>query len=250
MLFLRKSKYEAPLAIVFTALLIGGVLFYLRGGDINFLFDAGNKKQENQEETQEEQIIPEGWQTHANTTLRVEFSYPPEWGPIEQKSEPCYFEEEGGFSHIYNEQPCRHVFLLASGLENNPLILSSQSELFAQFGQKRDQYFGDLVTVARRQDIETREFISVYCLEEAASKRGESCETETYPNGVVITKSVQGPIIENEENKAKTIVYYIIYRPNSPYDNIIFSTEFLPEDMPFTEQEEVMDTIVSTLKIK
>lgn len=238
MLFWRNSKYKIPFLIIFSALLIGGVLFYFGTGK--------NVPDGDTQDTEKEAIIPEGWVAHSDSTLRIEFHHPPEWGPIERRTEPCLID--GQYHPAKDGQPCRHVFFLAKGLEEGPLVLSSESMLFAEYMQERSQYFGDLISVVRKQNINVREFISTYCQKEAGAKGGERCETEAYPNGVIITKSVQGPIIPNDNNKDKKIAYYIIYRPNSPYDHLIFSTEFLPDSMPLEESEKIMDDIAATLR--
>ena len=229
-----KTTFGIAVLIISVGIFAGGILFYMLSGGFSGLDVLSPKN------TDTESSI------FVSQRVGIEFSAPERWGNIKSSVEPCSFPDK--FAAEYEDRPCAHFFITAPDLEKNPLVMASQSKLFAEHGKKRTQYYGDLFSVARKKGINVGRFIQEYCINEAPLKSATRCEGKTSPNGVLYVKVHQEVLTENPERADKKALYYLIYHPEHEFDSIIMSSEFFSEDTPLNEIEAELDALVSSIK--
>ncbi|MDX1607951.1 MAG: hypothetical protein R3251_01980 [Candidatus Spechtbacterales bacterium] len=234
---------KTSLLVIIAGLLIGGILFMQRSGKnldpISFIYNLASNK--NSPEDNKESV----WPRYNQRTIGISFQHPREWGSLRFSIEPCVIE--GVSTGALQDEPCMHVFLMAPDLEGQPLFMVSQSTHFADNMRERDPYFGDIFSLAQKEDSSVLEFMENYCTEQAPLYDAQNCIRAVNPNGVRYVKTLQNPFYPNERTEGKKIFYYLIHQPDSHFEGIVMSSQLLmplynPENL-----ENVMDKIMASV---
>src|SRR3989344_1404203 len=95
-----------------------------------------------------------GWKLYRNGEVGIEFRYPPELGELTIREEQCLPAD--GPTREYQGEPCVGI---------STSIFTAQSRLFATYGPGRGASYGDIFSLAAKnqKDFSVEDFVKNYC---------------------------------------------------------------------------------------
>lgn len=156
--------------------------------------------------------------SYSNDQLKISFSYPKEWGLIEEKTELPLI---GQITLVFSDD----IFLSASNGYRNA---------------DRGGYWGDYAYFLNDQST-----ITDFCKEPFTyPERIKSCAILTNNNGIIYAKTQEE--ICTEGGCSGLAVNYYLYNPNSEFRGLVISSDRL-KDNNILELEEKLDELVNNL---